>query len=339
MKSYESIESLLQFTLCDIMDRVNIVSIFVSDNCGVSFYLRFLPRQLTTAFDGAIEITKSNQLNLNVQSKLEPSEVDVMKDLLILNRQHEIYVRKLLSNLKSVKLETENHVQSYGEKLLRLHDIVQYRSAVPSVQIFPKFKELTEEWMTLHNLSYVFSQQSQINNYLQHLAELCRQHQFDGIVHKLLGDNQVETDHTRLQKRRSLKLNSTGFASNISIVQPPESNSEVKAVKAIKTSLQLLLLHNFRFLLESIDSTQLNSTLSRRLNTSAFALTCWRRAEFYCPACQKWEQFCGIRRFMAFTASKLPSTSHRSLKSELRFMHQFVSRFKDFSSSCLVLKV
>lgn len=177
-------------------------------------------------------------MSLNVQSKLEQCEVDVMKDLLTLNRQHEIYVRKLLSNLKSIKARIENHVESYGEKLLKLHDIVQYRSAVPSVQIFPKFKELTEEWMTLHDLSYVLSQQSQVNNYLQHLSELCRQQQFDDVVHKLLGESQVETDHTRLQKRRHLKLESTSLgASNISVVQPPESNSEVKeSVKAIKTS-------------------------------------------------------------------------------------------------------
>lgn len=162
------------------------------------------PCQLTTAFDGAIEITKSKRLNLNLQSKLEQREIDVMKDLLILNRQHEVYVRKLLSNLKSVKAKIEAHVRGYGEKLIKLHDIVQYRSAVPSVQIFPKFKELTDEWMTLHDLSHVLSQQSQMNNYLQHLSELCRQQQFDDVVHKLLGESQVETDLTRLQKRRHL---------------------------------------------------------------------------------------------------------------------------------------
>lgn len=159
---------------------------------------------------------------------MEQCEIDVMKDLLILNRQHEIYVRKLLSNLKCVKSRIETHVQSYGEKLLKLHDIVQFRSAVPSVQIFPKFKELTEEWLMLHNLSYVLSQLSQINNYLQHLSELCRQQQFDDIVHKLLGENQVETDLTRLQKRRHLKLEESTSRSNVSIVQPPETNSEVK---------------------------------------------------------------------------------------------------------------
>ena len=249
LKSFESIESLLQFTLCDIMDRVNIVSkqaskCLVSISVCLNFLLPIHFRQLTTAFDGAIEITKSHQLKLNVQTELERNEIDVMKDLLILNRQHEIYVRKLLSNLKSVKLKIENHVKSYTEKLLKLHDIVQYRSAVPSVQIFPKFKELTEEWMTLHDLSFVLSQLSQINNYLQHLSELCRQQQFDDIVHKLLGDNQVETDHTRLLKRRNLKLNSTSFpASNISIVQPPESNSEVnEKQKTIKTTSFHLLL-------------------------------------------------------------------------------------------------
>lgn len=187
--------------------------------------------QLTTAFDGAIEVTNTDNLQFNLQSKLKEDEIDPMKDLLILNRQHEIYVRKLLSNLKSLKSKIESSIQSYSDKLLKLHDIVQYRSAVPSVQIFPKFKELTDEWMKLHDLSFVLSQLSQVNNYLQHLSELCCQHQFDDIVHKLLGENQVETDHTRLQKRRHFKLGestSLSIASNISIVKPPESNSEVR---------------------------------------------------------------------------------------------------------------
>jgi hypothetical protein len=152
--------------------------------------------QLTTAFDCAIEVTKSDSLKFNLHSKLESDEIDVMKDLMVLNRQHEIYVRTLLSNLKTMKSKIETSIQSYGEKLLKLHDIVQYRSAVPSVQIFPKFKELTDDWMKLHDLSFVLSQLSQISNYLQHLSELGRQHQFDEIVHKLLGENQVETDHT-----------------------------------------------------------------------------------------------------------------------------------------------
>ncbi|KAL7031345.1 hypothetical protein ACKWTF_006969 [Chironomus riparius] len=207
LKSFDSIESLLQFTLCDIMDRVNI---------------------LTTAFDGALAIGKSFVLNATL---LETSEVNIMIDLLILNRQHEIYVRKLLGNLKFMKALIEAHVRNYAEKLLKLHETVQFRSAVPSVQIFPKFKELTEEWVALHNLSYVLSQQSQINNYLQHLSELCRQQQYDEIVHKLLGESQIETDHTRVQKRRNLKLDATSFEGinpHVSIVQPPESNSEIE---------------------------------------------------------------------------------------------------------------
>jgi hypothetical protein len=172
-------------------------------------------------------------VTLNVQQQngemqLNALEIDIMKDLLILNRQHEIYVRKMLSNMKCMKVKIETHVKNYGEKLLKLHDIVQYRSAVPSVQIFPKFKDLSEEWNVLHNLSFVLSHMSQINNYLQHLSELCRQQQYDEIVHQLLDDHQVETDHNRLQKRKSLKLQTcSATAANISIVQPPESNSEV----------------------------------------------------------------------------------------------------------------
>ena len=164
---------------------------------------------------------------------MKSSEIDILIDLLILNRQHEIYVRKLLGNLKFLKSLIDVRIKSYAEKLLKLHEIVQFRSAVPSVQIFPKFKELCEEWMALHALSFVLSQQSQINSNLQHLSELSRQQQFDEIVQKLLGENAVETDHMRLQKRKNLKLKfelgeATSSSEHVSIVQPPESNCEVK---------------------------------------------------------------------------------------------------------------
>jgi hypothetical protein len=179
-------------------------------------------------------------------------EIDTMTDLLILNRQHEVYVRKLLSNMKLMRKKIENQMRNYSEKLLKLHEIVQFRSAVPSIQIFPKFKELTEEWLLLHDLSYVLSQQSQINNYLQHLSELCRQHQFDEIVTKMLGENPVETDHMRVQKRKHFKLleatslpvanSAEQGCSHVSIVHPPESNSEVKIVQHNRVITGLLLL-------------------------------------------------------------------------------------------------
>lgn len=106
-KSYESIESLLQFTLCDIMDRVNIIS---------------------SAFDASIFIANdSPKLSLKLQQEIDDKEVEIMKDLLVLNRQHEIYVRKLLNNLKNLKYQIDKHVHNFHEKLLKLHEIVQFR--------------------------------------------------------------------------------------------------------------------------------------------------------------------------------------------------------------------
>ncbi|CAO1383045.1 unnamed protein product [Diamesa serratosioi] len=226
LKSFNTIESLLQFTLCDIMDRVNILT--TAFECSIC-----ISRTKTTT-----KSTTTNQLTINVQETkegtvLEEGEMNSMKDLLILNRQHEIYVRKVLSNLKSVKVKIENHVKNYGEKLFKLHDIVQYRSAVPSIQIFPKFKELAEEWMMLHNLSFILSHQSQINNYMQHLSQLCQQQQYDAIVYKLLAEHPVQTDHDRLNKNQQSnkpqsKLQLNCFSSNLSIVQPPQSNTEIE---------------------------------------------------------------------------------------------------------------
>lgn len=138
--------------------------------------------------------------------ELSDKEIETMKDLLILNRQHEIYVRKLLSNLKIIKSKIQNHVGSFGDKLVKLHEIVKFRSAVPSIQIFPKFKEVADEWLELHNISYVLSHINQINNYLQHLSELCKQQQYDEIVYKMLGENTVESDYNRLNKTKHLRI-------------------------------------------------------------------------------------------------------------------------------------
>lgn len=207
LKSLDSVESHLQFTLCDVMDRVNI---------------------LTTAFDASINVTKDSDFFSS--RDLELDEIEVLRDLLILNRQHEVYVRRLLGNLKVLKAKIEQHVTSYRNKLLSLHETVQFKTAVPSLQVFPRFKEIAEDWVMLHNLSYVLCQQNQINNYLQHLSELCQQQQYDDIVHKLLGDHQVETDLTRLQNRRHLKLQTPEVKNKtkISIVPAPSSNSEVR---------------------------------------------------------------------------------------------------------------
>lgn len=154
--------------------------------------------------------------------------MEVLKDLLILNRQHEIYVRKLLSNLKIIKTKVDNNVKSFNDKLCKLHEIVQYRSAVPSIQIFPKFKEVAEEWVELHNISYVLSHINQINNYLQHLSETCKQQQYDDIVYKMLGESPVESDYNRLNKTKHLRIKS------------PNTHAIISYSSSVKNDLEYL---------------------------------------------------------------------------------------------------
>lgn len=153
-------------------------------------------------------------------------EITTMKDLLILNRQHEIYVRKLLSNLKIIKIKIDEHIKTYNEKLFKLHEIVQFRSAVPSIQIFPKFKEVAEEWLRLHDISFVLSHINQINNFLQHLSELCKQQQYDDIVYKLLGESTVESDYNRLNKTKLLKIDNAHHQSAVSYATSNKNDLE-----------------------------------------------------------------------------------------------------------------
>ncbi|KAG5684181.1 hypothetical protein PVAND_013421 [Polypedilum vanderplanki] len=139
-------------------------------------------------------------------------------------------VRKLLSNLKSIKSLIETHVKNFAEKLAKLHEIVQYRSAVPSIQIFPKFRELTDDgW---HSMIFLMFYHNRIRSTI--ICNICQSCAVNNNMMKLCTSywvkNQVETDHTRLQKRRHLKLDAENISSSssISIVQAPESNSEIE---------------------------------------------------------------------------------------------------------------
>jgi hypothetical protein len=166
-------------------------------------------------------------MTIQQKSDLTPCEINTMKDLLILNRQHEIYVRKLLGNLRIIKSKIESHVKVFNEKLFKLHEIVQFRSAVPSIQIFPRFKELAEEWLELHNISYGLSHLNQINNFLQHLSEVCKQQQYDDIVYKLLEERPVESDYNRLNRTKNLRIEKTN-ATNTMISYSAAAKSDLE---------------------------------------------------------------------------------------------------------------
>ncbi|XP_050077327.1 cilia- and flagella-associated protein 206 [Anopheles maculipalpis] len=177
-QSHESTKSILQITLCEIMDKVNL---------------------LTSALNAAIAYDLRNRSIITLLAEnISADDFETIKDLLAMYRQHEVYTRKLIDELASIKLSIDGCKQEYEAKLLRIHEAVQYRTAIPTDRVFPKFSELTRVWLQFQNFIFLLSEMNQISNMLTSLTERCGS--FDDLAYRLLGESQIQTDVDRLNK-------------------------------------------------------------------------------------------------------------------------------------------
>lgn len=65
-------------------------------------------------------------------------EFDQLKDVLIMHRQHEYYVNTLIRSLARTKADIDHLLKAFKEKLRNIHEIVQFRTAIPTDKIFVK---------------------------------------------------------------------------------------------------------------------------------------------------------------------------------------------------------
>ncbi|XP_058059278.1 cilia- and flagella-associated protein 206 [Anopheles bellator] len=183
-QSHESTKSILQITLCEIMDKVNL---------------------LTSALNAAIAYDLRNRSIITLlPENITPDDFETIKDLLIMYRQHEVYTRKLIDELASIKVNIDSCKQEYEAKLLRIHEAVQFRTAIPTDRVFPKFSELTRVWLQFQNFIFLLSEMNQISNMLTNLTERCVS--FDDAAYRLLGECQIQTDVDRLNKVKNKRL-------------------------------------------------------------------------------------------------------------------------------------
>uniref|UniRef100_A0A182P693 Cilia- and flagella-associated protein 206 n=1 Tax=Anopheles epiroticus TaxID=199890 RepID=A0A182P693_9DIPT len=206
-QSHESTKSILQITLCEIMDKVNL---------------------LTSALNAAIAYDLRNRSIITLlPENLTADDFETLKDLLAMYRQQEVYARKLIDELATIKLAIDGCKQEYEAKLLRIHEAVQYRTAIPTDRVFPKFSELTRVWLQFQNFIFLLSEINQISNTLTSLTERCAS--FDDLAYRLLGESQIQTDVDRLNKV-SAKRFMLPDPKNCEIV-PYEANMQIQLLK------------------------------------------------------------------------------------------------------------
>ncbi|XP_052895969.1 cilia- and flagella-associated protein 206 [Anopheles moucheti] len=206
-QSHESTKSILQITLCEIMDKVNL---------------------LTSALNAAIAYDLRNRsIIILLPENITADDFETIKDLLAMYRQHEVYTRKLIDELVTIKLSIDGCKQEYEAKLLRIHEAVQYRTAIPTDRVFPKFSELTRVWLQFQNFIFLLSEMNQISNTLTSLTERCAS--FDDLAYRLLGESQIQTDVDRLNKVSSKRF-ILPDPLNCEIV-PYEENMQIQLLK------------------------------------------------------------------------------------------------------------
>ncbi|XP_035776048.1 cilia- and flagella-associated protein 206-like [Anopheles albimanus] len=207
-QSHESTKSILQITLCEIMDKVNL---------------------LTSALNAAIAYDLRNRAIITLlPENITPEDFETIKDLLIMYRQHEVYTRKLIDELATIKTNIDSCKQEYEAKLLRIHEAVQFRTAIPTDRVFPKFSELTRVWLQFQNFIFLLSEMNQINNMLMNLTERCIS--FDDLAYRLLGESQIQTDVDRLNKMKNKRLALPDSPNHCEVV-PYEENMPIQLLK------------------------------------------------------------------------------------------------------------
>lgn len=118
-QSYESTKSILQISLCEIMDRINLLTSSICSSISIDF--------------------KNRQIIILLPQNVSTEDFETVKASLIMNRQHEIFTRKLSEFLESVKLDIDRNNHRYTEMLKMIHETVQFRTAIPTEKVFVSF--------------------------------------------------------------------------------------------------------------------------------------------------------------------------------------------------------
>nr|XP_012136219.1 PREDICTED: UPF0704 protein C6orf165 homolog isoform X2 [Megachile rotundata] len=132
------------------------------------------------------------------------------KEMLTACRQQEIYVRKLLNDVEHSDKQIQDLLEKLQGRLLKLHDTVRYRTAIPTVQVYPQFIDLADTWMGFQDEVIILSS---INNFLWELQSLGTRTVGvfnETILNNMLANDEVLTDAERLERTMGTLITKCG---------------------------------------------------------------------------------------------------------------------------------
>ncbi|KAK9879906.1 hypothetical protein WA026_008407 [Henosepilachna vigintioctopunctata] len=186
-RAIEAMQQEIQKILLNVMQKVNVLTTILD--------IHFVPT----------EITKNNyeMVLINLPEGITLPDIERIKNLLVMFRQYEIFVRRLLSRV----IQVEQRQEEISEKLWKMYDminiVVQFKIAVPAHEVFPLFRELAKTWYKIQDEALLLSK---FNDVLVSLSIYIKQTVYpeyerqDWVTEQLLGGHQPQTDAERMRE-------------------------------------------------------------------------------------------------------------------------------------------
>ncbi|XP_050357482.1 cilia- and flagella-associated protein 206-like isoform X5 [Nymphalis io] len=160
---------------------------------------------LTSAIADTITIqdeTGNVIIDIPTNSELTENNYKQIFELLAFNRQYELYIRKLLSDVETMVQNGTHYVDKVKHVLEELHATVKYKAAVPVVTVFPLFTKLWRVWRSMQNIMYLMSTVNRLMSILGNISDQMKIPYH--IIDKMLEGKNVVTDQDRMSDRVSI---------------------------------------------------------------------------------------------------------------------------------------
>ncbi|XP_047364422.1 cilia- and flagella-associated protein 206-like [Vespa velutina] len=117
------------------------------------------------------DICYSSVKKIILPENIKEDNYERVVEILTTSRQQEIYIRKvkLLSDVEHSGNIIKNLIERLQQRLMRLHETMRYRTAIPTTQVYPQFIDLADIWMGLQDEVIILSN---INNFLWEIHNL-----------------------------------------------------------------------------------------------------------------------------------------------------------------------
>ncbi|KAJ2941620.1 hypothetical protein O0L34_g14676 [Tuta absoluta] len=175
----------LSNSLIAVMQRVNTLTSAVED--------RIVIHEET----GEVKVQQHPDMNVSIENFRQIFE------LLIFNRQYEIYVRRLLADAHTMVEHSKDLLEHYRKVLEELHGVVKYKTAVPVDTVFPLFIRLWRVWRAMQNTMYLVSTANRLLAILNGIQEHNKIPL--PLVERMLDGKTIQNDEERMYSMLSLE--------------------------------------------------------------------------------------------------------------------------------------